>query len=310
MNRILTGLAFAILFSNLAAAQSTLRMSDQYPGDEVTLLGPGVVSTLMEEYSPTFDARRNELFFMRRTPGEFDYTLYSCRLTPQGWSVPEVLPFSGSYRDAAPCMSPDGESLFFDSRRPSALGSEDIDLWVARRQGSVWSDPVLLENASRNTSGELEAGRQDFGPAVDASGNLYFYSFRQPYRGGARYRASGSSYEIITLDDAIPDPSFATFVSYLALSPDGHLALMEGGAPNRRDTDLYYACRNDDGSWTEARPIPGVNTTDGEGGPSLTPDGKFLLFTSDRPSDDPSARGANLYLVSADRLFPDCGHQR
>ncbi|MTB51775.1 hypothetical protein [Lewinella sp. W8] len=44
----------------------------RYADDEVHLIAPGLVSTKMGEYSPTFDPARNELYFMRRTPGVFD----------------------------------------------------------------------------------------------------------------------------------------------------------------------------------------------------------------------------------------------
>ena len=55
------------------------------------LISPGVVSTAQGEYSPTFDTTRRELVFMRRTPGQFDYTLYSTRVSEDGWSEPEAL---------------------------------------------------------------------------------------------------------------------------------------------------------------------------------------------------------------------------
>lgn len=62
------------------------------------LLAPGVLSTSSGEYSPTFDPVRSELAFIRRTPVRFDYTLYASRLGVGGWSMPQVLPFSGDYR--------------------------------------------------------------------------------------------------------------------------------------------------------------------------------------------------------------------
>ena len=60
------------------------------------------MSTLDGEYSPTFDALRGELVFMRRTPGLFDYTLVRSRFDDGRWTATKTLPCSETWRDAAP----------------------------------------------------------------------------------------------------------------------------------------------------------------------------------------------------------------
>ncbi|MTB51774.1 PD40 domain-containing protein [Lewinella sp. W8] len=223
------------------------------------------------------------------------------------WTRPEIINISGQYRDAAPYLSPDGNTLLFDSRRPTPEDpSNAINLWQSRRTATGWSQPEFLAVPSQNTDEEPTVGQDEFGPAMDDSGQLYFYSFRQPYRGGARYVLPRLSDQDIRLDNSIPDPSDQTFISYLYVSPDATFAVMEGRARGRRDTDLFCSCKQEDGSWTEAVEVPGVNTAANEGGPFVTADGAYLLFTSNRRTKEASAGNANLYLVSAGKLREQC----
>lgn len=273
------------------------------------LVGPGVVSTNAGEYSPTFDAERGELYFMRRTPGLFDYTIWRARTDGERWTDAEVVSFSGDERDAGPYLAPDGASLVFDSARPTeSLEKDSINLWrVERAEDGQWGEPALMAGASNAGFQPGRAEFDEFGPAIDGEGRIWFYSFRSPYRGGSRYVVDTPDAKEARRDTSVPDPSARTFVSYLWLSADGRTAVMEGRAKGRRDSDLFVSNRV--GSrWTEPRPVPGVNTSSGEGGPWVTPDGAWLWFTSDRASGDDRAGTANLYRVAVEgRLDPPSG---
>lgn len=273
--------------------------------DTPTLIAPGIISTRMGEYSPTFDPGRNELYFMRRTPGKFDYTIYVSRFNGNQWSLPEVAPFSGQHRDAAPYLSPTGEQLFFDSRRPAVgLKEDSISLWRVRRKDSGWSSPELLREPSSNTQPISRAGADEFGPAVDVEGTLYFYSFRPPFRDGSRYIASADEHLEVAVEKNIPDPSSPTFVSYLYISPDGATAVMDGRSRFRNDGDIFFSCRQADGTW--GAPLPLFDSEASEGGPFLTADGSMLLFSSPRETGDPRSDSANLYMMSTSALPVPC----
>lgn len=267
-------------------------------GPVAHLVAPGVVSTADGEYSPTFDRARGELVFMRRTPGKFDYTLYTSRLEDGRWTTPQPLPFSGEHRDAAPYFSPDGGTLLFDSRRPAdGLEPRSINLWRAERDGDGWTEPRLLRAASKNAPVEDRVGADEFGPAVDAAGRLSFYSFRPPFRGGARYFVGPGAPGDVTLDADTPDPSAPTFVGYHYVDPVGDVVLLEGRAEGRRDNDLFWSARGADGAWSPALPLAALNTRAAEGGPFLSSDGQLLFFTSDRRADSSGAGDADLYVV-------------
>ncbi len=299
LNTILLPLAILSLIDTVAADTFTASAKPQ-------LIAPGSISGELGEYSPTWDVGRQQLIFMRRTPGEFDYTLYQSSYRNGEFSEPAVLPFSGKYRDAGPSLSPDGQRLVFDSRRPDdRVAERSINIWITERIGDDWSEPRLVKGASLNASAEPVAGRDEFGPVLDAKGQLYFYSFRKPYRGGEHFLAVGPGFDDAVPASEFPDPSRRTFVSYFSLSSDTNTLVMEGASEPGGDTDLYYACREDSG-WTDAVALGSVNSESGDGGPYLSSDGKTLFFVSDRSTDDPSAGDANIYAVSTDGLPIPC----
>lgn len=269
-----------------------------------TLVAPGIVSTTDGEYSPTYDPKRQELVFMRRTPGRFDYTLYVSRREAGRWAEPEVLPFSGAYRDGGAAFSPDGQRLLFDSERPDKrVAPRSINIWRAERDGDDWGAPELIESASVDAEAEPAAGRDEFGPIETTDGTIVFYSFRQPFRGGSPYTVVGDN--AASPSKTLPDPSASTFVGYLTLSTSGALAVIEGRSRTGRDTDLFYSCRKDD-VWTTPEPIDAVNSTSGDGTPYLTSDGKTLLFASGRATDDARAAVSSLYTVELAELGLPC----
>jgi Tol biopolymer transport system component len=119
------------------------------------------------------------------------------------------------------------------------------------------------------------------------SGSIYFHGFDYTDgRGGADlYRATleGESYAVPeNLGDAVntPQHDWDVFVapdeSYLIFAsvdrPDG---LGEG--------DLYISFARSDGSWATAKNLgEPINSSANEICPSVSPDGQYLFFTSDR----------------------------
>ena len=86
-----------------------------------------------------------------------------------------------------------------------------------------------------------------------------------------------------------------------------------GGPGDRGGFDLYVTFRSPSGAWSAPLNLgPGVNTAANEHFPSLSPDGRFLFFVSDRdPKGGPvkadGTEDPNIYWVSTEvieRLRP------
>jgi Tol biopolymer transport system component len=82
-----------------------------------------------------------------------------------------------------------------------------------------------------------------------------------------------------------PDEKILIFASAGNFPGDQDRAeTLKGGGMLYARGDLYIS-ENRDGKWSKARHLEhGINSTADEGAPSLTPDGKYLFFNSERSS--------------------------
>jgi hypothetical protein len=262
-------LLFALFVLSLAAFQSA-------PPE---LFGEGVISTPDYELNAAFLPDGKTLFFTKSTANMGFWTIVSSRLVDGRWTEPEVVPFSGKYSDADLCVTPEGRRLIFISNRPipGRTGRPVPHIWYADRTAAGWSEP---RNAAALNS---EAG--EYCPSAAADGTLYFESARSGGKGRSDiYRA-----RLVNGEYAQPENPGSPLNSEFnegdaAIAPDqSFLILTSSGRPDDTGMGDLYISENHEGVWTSPRHLPsGVNSSSREFCPSLSPDGKFLYFTSTR----------------------------
>jgi WD40 repeat protein len=71
--------------------------------------------------------------------------------------------------DGCPIQSPDGRSLYIASTRAGGAGA--LDLWVARRDGDQWGNPVNLNDAA---GADLNTSADEFCPTPVRGNGLFF----------------------------------------------------------------------------------------------------------------------------------------
>lgn len=140
-----------------------------------TTLATTVVSKMNE--GGAFVSKKGDLMFMTRCPEakgkQLKCQIYVSKKQGPSWTEPELLPFNIdtiSFRHAV--LSPDGNTLYFDSRLPGGYGGND--LWMSTAEGKgkdkTWSQPVNLGPAI-NT-----AGNEGYPYMADDNQTLYFSS--------------------------------------------------------------------------------------------------------------------------------------
>ena len=354
--RIPAAVLAAFVLAGRALAQPAIRVPQPVPGLATTsaaveprIFAEGVVSTEADEINGSFSPDGTEYYFARVNP----YTtsphwgvLLVTRYRDGAWTAPEVLKISGSGLDLSPRVSPDGRTLYFSSSRPAPGSSAKLlRIWAADRVGSGWGEPRALPPPV-NTEKDW-----NFSPSVTSEGTLYFASTRDGSEHTHVYRARRAGFSAganAGLPYAEPErlgPEINSEVNEADpfVSPDERILVFSStgdGPPSDRDRpetvlgggvryargDLYASVRTGAGpeaKWTKARHLEhGVNTVADESSPSLTPDGRFLFFTSERspfsipPSRtmdareiDRALRGTlnghgNVFFVSVDTLRP------
>jgi Tol biopolymer transport system component len=250
-------------------------------------LAGGPLSTQYDELNAAFTPDGRTVYFTRRIADRFGVILVAHR-RGDGWSTPEVASFSGEYADFDPFITVDGRRLYWISNRPvDGAPRIDFDIWMVEREGAGWGAPIHLEAPINSADGE-------FYPTVAANGTLYFSSNRPGGSGrgdlyasrveNGRFTAPVSLGGVVNSAAFDGDPYIAPDESYLIFTGWGR----EGGDP---DGDLYITTKVD-GAWTAPRALGhGINSPAQEYAPIVSPDGRWLYFSSYRSLlDGPLAR--------------------
>ena len=254
------------------------------PLSKPALFAPGIITTGDDEAHPTFTASGDTVYFIKDTPTFGHWTVLISHFANGGWSTPEVAPFSGQYNDADVAFTPDGQSLFFVSNRPGKRGAAprtDTDIWVMRRTAAGWGEPEQL--AALGSEGF------EWFPTVTSNGTVYFGSERREGNHGPegtsdlwRSRLVNGRYAAPENLGAVINTAGQDIEGYIA--PDeSFLIFSSNGRPDTRGSyDLYISYQRD-GQWSEPRNLGDAINSDGwEFGAKLSPDGKYLFFTSNR----------------------------
>jgi Tol biopolymer transport system component len=101
-----------------------------------------------------WDGAWNLYFASRRSGGSGGYDIYYTRYSSGRWSTPQNLGYrvNTGANETAPCLTPDGNYMFFQSNRGGGSGGNDI--WVSEYVGGNWQPPVNLGSPINSNLGE------------------------------------------------------------------------------------------------------------------------------------------------------------
>ncbi|HXG70975.1 MAG TPA: hypothetical protein VNJ04_10250 [Gemmatimonadaceae bacterium] len=205
------------------------------------------------------------------------------------WSSPVLAPaVNSSDNDQQPVLSPDNLSLYFGSRRAGGLGGNDI--WVSRRASinSEWQTPV-------NVGAPVNSAGDDQSPAFSTTGHLLFFQSARPGGFGqqdvyvsrrsnvADDRAWGLA---INLGAQVNTSVYEAGPMYLEIE-GAPTSLYFARGPTPSDVEMYSVPIDSNGlPRGSAQPLVELNFPNPLGTdahPTVSMDGKELIFFSDRP---------------------------
>ena len=252
----------------------------------VELFAPGVISTRDYERDGAFTPNGKSFYFTKRTIWPYFSAICVSHLRSGKWSEPEVASFSGQYGDATPSISIDGERLYFASHRPvNGARSPYYNLWMVTRDSvsGRWSEPTRLPNDINGKEGAIA-------PSEARDGSLYFVSGELGHVVVAKRlgtdawsapQPAGDSSATGSIElGAYVDPDQRYMIVSIVGREDA-LHSAEGIYPR---ADLYVRDRTENG-WSPVRHLAApVNSGADELAPFVSPDGRYLYFTSERGS--------------------------
>jgi WD40 repeat protein len=274
----------AIIMPLLFALTSCAAFAQAAP--QLEMVGEGVISTPDDEFGGALSPDGKSIYFAKSVPGSYLYVLCVSHLDDQGrWSAPEILPFSGQWRDPDPVLSPDGKTLLLVSDRP--VDGKDLHhyhIWMSRLTDKGWGNPEVI----RGPINEVDA-TQLFA-SMTSGGTIYFTSARH-HKGifeVFRSKLADGKYQEPEFISELSDGRATTIEAFIA--PDESYIILgsfgrQGGLGS---SDLYISYR-ENGKWSKPQNLgPVINSRAREYSPRVTPDGRYLIFASERGSQPTS----------------------
>jgi Tol biopolymer transport system component len=189
------------------------------------------------------------------------------------WTSPVTATFSEGYPTSSPCISTDGNKIFFISERPQR------NVYFSTRINSEWSDPNSL-----NLTGQ-------FGWSLSVAQNENIYVQTTSDSGGyglydiVKYDLINESYiQPENLGDSI-NTAFNELCPFI--DPTENYLIFASDRPGGYGSyDLYISFKRNDGTWTSAQNMGEIiNSAAEDLSPYISPDGLYLFFASARQGD-------------------------
>ena len=228
------------------------------------IFAPGLVSTEENiEFAGTFSPDFKEYFFTRRKAGTIDNRIFHMKYEKGEWSTPELAPFAYDCFEFEPHITPQGDRLFFGSRRPLEASGPLIRtayIWVTHKTEEGWGPPqfpgppfdkamfvCMSDDLTMYNSGlqKSEPVNGQYGPWINIAPHLYG-PFMHPCIG--------------------PNEGYIIFDTEQDLDGQGNA--------------LLISFKNENGTWGDIISFRKILNIEGRYGiPMLSPDGKYLFFS-------------------------------
>ena len=256
------------------------------PGAIPQVFAPGIISLPNRfEDSICLSADGGECYFTIRNSSWSVYQIYETHYSNGGWTTPAVASFSNT-QSLNPCLADNDQNMYF---------SRSNDIWRATRTPTGWASPVKMASP-------VSSSQNDWSCYISSLGNAWICSNRTG-------SVSGSD-DIWRLQDV--NGNFTNQTNISALNTSSHDGIPVPG-PNENyiifnsnrpggygGLDLYISFANGSGGWTAPQNLgPTINTSGTDDSPYISPDYKYLFFTSNESSTDSS-----IYWVDIREIVP------
>ena len=235
------------------------------PGLTPEIFAPGIISTGDFEFAGTFSPDGREFFFTRRRSG--GNRIWYTRLDGDGWTTPELAPFACDCFEFEPHITPDGQRLYFGSRRPLPNDTGgNLHTWFVEKTATGWGEAQLFD---------WPAG-DGFAMYVTVSDDATLYAtsahaiYKAEWADGQYAQPERLGQQINALPNA----------AHPYIAPDGHYLIFGAQVGGPMKSSLYVSFRLDDGSWSTPQKMGDeINATETEMCASVSPDGKVVFFS-------------------------------
>ena len=201
------------------------------------------------------------------------FDVFLIRKMESGWSEPREAFFNSEYSEHGMCFSPDGQSIYFSSTRPTHMDGlpETWHIWKSDKIAGKWTRPEFVDIP--NLRNKLVSH-----PTVSNKGTMYFHVSNEDYTDMDIYysklvegKFEEAKKAVIPLDSDLGKctPFLSANEEYLIFALIGE------------QLDLAISFNDGKGNWINTKRLGDKINRYGQGNPYLTPDHRFLFFTAE-----------------------------
>ena len=231
--------------------------------------------------SPIFSPDSNEMYFVKYFTGNETHEIWYTKCINGQWIEPSKAPFSTSTFDSNPFFLQSNDTLYFYSQRVDGF------VFMISRTEIGWSEPSALDIPLPANS----AGITSF--YITKNKTVYF-SMLDSSQANPDIWSSADIYKTEYVDGQYTQPenigltinsNLADVVGYI--DPDEMFMIFESNRAGGYGLyDLYLSKKNQDGTWNDPINLGSkINTSDEDGVPQISPDGKYFFFTTVKSGD-------------------------
>lgn len=283
----------SILFFLMGCKAQYLKFDPDVPGETPKLFAKDIIAKNGEHVGYcAFSPDGREFYYAVTTADWFPSRLVRIRNT--NLRQKDTLYLRDSVYEGEPFITRDGNTLYFMAVLAPKEGEQwQSDIYKVKKTARGWSNPQRLDTTVNSRASEWHV-------TMTNDSRIYFISEREKGTNalqGDIYKADWVDGKFVNRTK-LPYPVNTDFNdSDPLISPDERFLIFHSDRPGGFGQHDLYITFNEKGEWTE--PInmgKGINTEEWEMAPSLTPDGKFLLFT--RRKEMKTSEPAKIYWVS------------
>lgn len=218
-----------------------------------------------------FDPLTGDFYYSVTNEIWFPNRLY--RISPG--KSPELLYLVSNTWEGEPAFTPEHQLVITAIKNPDDGAIWQADLYRLQRDNSRWMNPLRLPDAINSAASEWNA-------SFASNGNVYFSSERKKGTSalhGDLYVAQYANGKLL-IEELLIGINTEYNDSDPMIAPDESFLIFHSNRPGGfGEHDLYISFKNKNG-WSEPQNLGSeINTSGWEMAPSLTLDGKYLLFT-------------------------------
>lgn len=255
------------------------------PGDAAIIFAPDFISTPTRfAGNSTFSSDGTEFYFSVTNNQWDNFEIMYTKFKNGAWTPPAKANFLENKFTLEPFYTSTGNRIFFNGG-----DAGNTDIWYCEKNGDAWGRPVKLPEP-------VSSARLEWFPSLTKQNTLFFTRDGKIYSSACQ---NGAYNTIVKLGVPVNTSKYQSGDPYIA--PEGdYLIFMSTDWPNGYGQgDLHITYKKSTGGWTNPKNLgPTINTAEFECGPSVTPNGKYFMFTRRKQwqTDTPS----KIYWIKAD----------